>query len=514
MSGSFYFDAAAADRAVQFSSRFLTHQKGELAGKPFQLDPWQADAIVRPLFGSKRPDGTRQYRQAICFLPRKNGKSTLAVLIALYCLFSDNEPGAEVYCAAADREQAAIVFDLAKAMVEASPQLRKRCKVYRRSIVVPSTGSSFKVLSSDASTKHGFNASCIVYDELHAWPNRDLYDVLHTSTGARRQPLEFIISTAGLYEPEHVAWQLYDYAKKVGDGTLEDPSTLPVIYEAPADADYRDPKSWALANPGLDRSVKTEYLAAEAKRAEAEPSYENTFRRLHLGQWTQQQDRWLRLEDWNACELPEFPDMAGRTCVAGLDLSTTTDLSAFVLVFPPRFDGEPHYVIPKFWIPESKVIRHRDRVPYDLWERQGWVTVTPGDVTDYATIRRDINRLAQTYQLQELRFDPWNSSMLAGLLQDEDGLVVTKHGQSMSFMSEPSKKLERLLVGRQLAHNGNPCMGWQIGNATIYTDSNGNIKPDKSRPTNKIDGVVALIMALSVPTATQSVYKERGLIAL
>lgn len=488
----YYFDADEASRVVEFSTRYLTHQKGEFAGSPFVPDDWQVDRILAPLFGTFREDGTRKYRQAICYLPRKNGKSTLAVLVALYCLFCDSEPGAEVYCAAADTSQAEIVFNIARAMVEDSPTLRKRCKIYRRSIVVPETNSVFRVLSSDANTKHGFNASAIIYDELHAWKSRELYDVLHTSTGARRQPLEFIISTAGIYEPEGIAWQLYDYAKKVEEGTIEDPAVLPCIYEAASEADYRDPEVWAKANPGLGASIKREYLEAEAKRAAAEPSYENTFRRLHLGQWTQQVTRWLKIEDWQACA-QEIPDLTGRECFGGLDLSTTTDFSAFVLAFP----GDPTYLLPFFWIPEGRLQQSRDRVPYDLWERQGLLTATPGAVVDYEQIRADINELARTYNLQEIRFDPWNATQLATQLGEQDGFKLTQMRQGFVSMNAPTKEFERRIIGRTLAHNDNAVLNWMIGNVAVKQDPAGNLKPDKSKSTERIDGVVAGIMALS-----------------
>lgn len=525
----FWFDEAAADKAVTFFRRFLRHQKGEHAGRPLALDDWQADEIIRPLFGWKRADGTRRYRTAYVEIPRKNGKTTIAAGVGLYLLFADGEQGAEVYSAAADREQAAIAFDLAKQMVEAEPALARRAQVFRRSIVVPATGSSYKVISADARSKHGFNAHGIILDEVHAQPNRELYDVLHTSTGARRQPIEFLITTAGIYEPESIAWQLHDYASKVRDGAIIDPTFLPVIYSAPADADYRDPAVHAATNPGAGKSVTMEYLATEAKRAEEEPSYENTYRRLHLNQWTQQATRWIRVEKWSACaaeftdceELPAVvaknrdgsvahtypakrfavqPGLRGRRCFPALDLASTTDIAALTLVFEPLIENDPYIVLPFFWCPEDTVMRasRRDRVPYDAWVRDGFMEVTPGNVTDYAFIRSRINELSHIYEFAPVAYDPWNATQLATQLQEEDGIPMAEFRQGMISMNEPSKEFERLIVAERLQHPDNPALNWMAANVAVKSDPAGNIKPDKDRSTGRIDGIVAVIMGLGM----------------
>lgn len=498
--GEFWFDEESANRAVEFFGRWLRHQKGEFAGRSLTLDEWQADEIIRPLFGWKRKDGTRKYRTVWVEVPRKNGKTTLAAGVGLYLLFADGEQGAEVYSAAADRDQAAIAFDLARSMVEAEPALRKRAQVYRRSIVVPGTGSSYKVLSADARSKHGFNAHGIIFDEVHAQPNRELYDVLHTSTGARRQPVEFLITTAGIYDPESIAWQLHEYAIKVRDGTISDPSFLPVIYGAPAEADYRDAAVWEASNPGLGISVKRDYLAAEAKRAEEEPSYENTFRRLHLNQWTQQVTRWIKVEDWQACASAfDMEALKGRLCFPALDLSTTTDISALALVFPPEGD-EPYRVLPFFWCPENTIIKRsrRDRVPYDAWVRDGFMEATPGDVVDYTFIRHRINELSQVYRFGPIAFDPWNATQLATQLGEDDGFEMVEHRQGYVSMNEPSKEFERLVVSRGLAHPDNPVLNWMVSNVSVRRDPAGNIKPDKERSTGRIDGVVASVMGIGM----------------
>ena len=511
----FWFDEKAADTAVEFFARFLRHQKGELAGNPLSLADWQADQIIRPMFGWKRRDGTRKYRTVYVEIPRKNGKTTVAAGIGLYLLFADGEQGAEVYSAAADRDQAAIAFDLARSMVEAEPALRKRAKVYRRSIVVESTGSSYKVLSADARSKHGFNAHGIILDEVHAQPNRELYDVLHTSTGARRQPVEFLITTAGVYEPESIAWQLHEYAGKVRDGAIDDPSFLPVIYAAPQDADYRDPAVHVAANPGIGISLKADYLVAEAKRAEEEPSYENTFRRLHLNQWTQQVTRWIRVEDWSACGAAK-PDLTGKYCFPALDLSTTTDISALVLVFPPDSDSGPYWLLPYFWCPESKVRKasQRDRVPYDAWVRDGFLAATPGDVVDYAFIRHRINELSREYQFGPLAFDPWNATQLATQLREDDGIEMVEFRQGYVSMNEPAKEFERLVMSGRIRHPDNPVLNWMASNVAVRRDPAGNIKPDKDKSTGRVDGIVAAVMGVGLAIrmgVSTSVYATEGI---
>lgn len=490
-----WFDEEEADRVCEFFERYVRHVKGEWAGQPFVLAEWQTE-FVRDLFGWKRGDGTRRYRRCYVEVPRKNGKSTLAAGIALYLLLADKEAGAEVYSAAADRDQARIVFDVASGMIEQEQSLEKRTKVYRTSITVPSTGSRYKVLSADAYTKHGLNAHGVIFDELHAQKNRDLWDVLITSTGARRQPMVFAITTAGVYDPESICWEIHDYALKVVEGIIDDDEFLPVIYAADRDEDWTDPEVWARANPGLGITVKREYLDREAKRAKEVPAAQNTFRRLHLNQWTEQETRWLDMDVWdeNAGEVNEA-ELIGERCYAGLDLSTTTDLSALALVFPR---GETWDALMRFWVPAENVQKRstRDRVPYDAWVRDGWVIPTPGNVVDYAFIRREINDLLERFHIEEIAFDPWNATQLVTELMEEDGIPMVKHRQGFASMAAPTKELEKLLLGRQLAHGNHPVLRWNASNVSVKMDASGNLKPDKSKSTERIDGIVALIMAV------------------
>lgn len=488
----FWFDEAAADRAVEFFAKCLTHTKGEWAGKPLALSDWQANEIIRPLFGWKRADGTRKYRTMYCQIPRKAGKSTLASGIALYLLMADNEPGAEVYSAAADRDQAAIVFEMARQMTEASEPLRKRIQAYKRSLVVPSTASSYKVLSSEAYTKHGLNAHGIIVDEVHALPDRELWDVLTTSTGARRQPLTVAITTAG-YDRHSLCYELYDYAVKVRDGIVDDPAFLPVIYEASKEDDWKHPDTWHKAHPGLGVSVKEDYFAAECAKAQQIPGYENTFKRLLLNVWTEQNTRWLPMETWDACN-EELPDLTGRTCYAGLDLATTTDIAALVLAF--NIGGKVH-LLPFFFVPEEGIKRRsdRDRVPYDVWVRQGHVIATDGAVIDYEVIRAKINELSEIYHIKEIAIDRWNATQLATQLTG-DGFEMVAFRQGFASMSAPTKELERRVLAKEVNHAGNPVLRWMVSNVSIQQDAAGNMKPDKSKSTERIDGVVASVMAL------------------
>ena len=515
----FWFDTKAADKAVQFFARFCSHVKGPMAGKPFALDKWQVDEIIRPLFGWKRADGTRKYRTAYIEVPRKNGKSTLSAGLALYLTCADEEQGAEVYSAAADREQAAIVFDVAKQMAMNSPALAKRLKPFRRSMTYEEKASSYKVLSADAPTKHGLNASGLIFDELHAQPNRELYDVLTTSTGARRQPLTVLITTAG-YDRHSICYEVHDYACKVRDGIVTDDSFLAVIYAAGEKDDWTDPKVWAKANPGLGQSVTVDYLTQECRKAKEIPAYENTFRRLHLNQWTEQATRWLSMDVWdrNATEANEFA-LEGRLCYAGLDLASTKDISALALVFPPDDDDESYSVLWKFWLPEDAMRQrsHKDRVPYDQWVKDGVISTTEGNVTDYDVLRRDINALGKRYNIREIAFDRWNATQLTTQLQG-DGFTMVPFGQGFVSMAAPTKELEKLLLSNRLAHGGNPVARWMASNVAVRTDPAGNLKPDKEKSSEKIDGIVALVMALGraivQPAPEESVYAARGLLTV
>jgi len=478
---------------VKFFERFFTHAKGELGGKPFLLEPWQRD-YVRALFAEE--DGRRKIRTSLLAVPRKNGKSTLCAGLALKLLM-EPEPGGEVYSCAASRDQARLVFDTARIAVEQSPVLSQHLKAYRSAIVCEKTHATYKALSAEAGIQHGLNPSGVIFDELHAQPNRELVDVMATSMGARAQPLMVYITTAG-YDRKSICWEIWKYAESVAAGAVKDERFLPAIYAADPKADWQDEKTWANANPNLGVSVRLDFLRSECARAVEMPAYESTFRTLYLNQWVEVETRWLRMDHWaqgnKECPVP----LEGRECWAGLDLATTFDTTAFVLLFP--LDDGTFWVEPHFWIPEANAHQRerRDKVPYLTWQRQGHLHMTEGDVTDFDKVRADINALASKYQIRGVGLDPWNSAQL-GLQLQGDGLPMEQYRQGYASLSAPSKQLENWVVSGKVLHGGHPVLTWQAGNVAIQSDSAaGNIKPSKARSTERIDGIVSLVMAIGL----------------
>lgn len=513
----FWFDERAAGVAVAFFERLLVHTKGEWAGKPFELQAWQRDEVIRPLFGWKRKsDGTRKFRRAYIEIPRKNGKSTLSAGIALFLLFADGEPGAEVYSAAADRDQAAIVFDEAKAMVEGSQVLSSRGQVFKRAIVIPGERAVYRVLSADAYTKHGLNAHGIVFDELHAQPSRDLWDVLNTSTGARRQPMMVMITTAG-FDRESICWEQHEYARQVMKGIIQDDEFFVYVAAADDDDDWTDPEIWKKANPSYGVTVKADYLEAEARRAAASPAYQNTFRRLHLDQWTQQETRWLDMAAWEACDgAVDEKLLEGSVCYGALDLASSSDLASLVLDFPAEpGEEEKHAWLAYFWIPRDNMIERvrKDRASYDVWTRQGLIETTEGNVIDFDAIISKVIGLGERFHIKEIAFDRWGAFQVSQKLEGA-GFTMVGFGQGFQSMSPPTKELLRIVMDKKLAHGGNPVLRWMADNMVVSTDPAGNVKPNKQKSREKIDGMVAGIMALDRAIrngAQNSVYDGRGL---
>ena len=483
--------ASQADRAVQVINN-LTHTKGPFARQSFNLRPWQ-ESIVRRLF-TQRQDGLRQYRTCLLMLPRKNGKSEIAAALAVYFLMFDGEIGAEVYSAAADKDQAALVFNVAAEMIRNDPELVSQCEIIdsQKRIVHRASGSFYRAISAEAYSKHGFNASVVIYDELHAAPNRELWDVLSTSQGARSQPLMIAITTAG-YDKHSILWELYDHACKVVEKPELDPTFLPILFEAPKDADWTDEKIWHLANPALGDFRSLEEMRVAAARAKAIPAQENTFRRLYLNQWTEQAERWLPMAEWDAC-LKAGPDLNGRTCFLGMDLSSTKDLTALVGVFP---EDDSFDVIAAFFVPKENIAerKRRDRVPYDEWARDGHLIPTPGNVVDYEYVRNKIKEWAQKYDIRSIAFDPWNARDLVTRLSEQDGFTCVEMRQGFASLSGPTKSLEKSILGRQLRHDGHPVLRWCISNCAVEQDPAGNMKLSKKESTEKIDGAYALVMA-------------------
>jgi len=498
MAENSYYDKAAADRAVNFIQK-LCHTKGEWAGQRFRLMHWQ-EKIVRDVFGTKRADGRRQFRTIYCELPKKSGKSELAAAIALYCLCADNEPKAEVYSAGVELNQARIVFNVAVDMMAQWPVLSRRCKLYKsaKEIHYLPLGGVYKALSADAAGKHGFSPSCVVVDEVHAHKDRTLIDNLLRGSGrARRQPLFFCITTAG-DSRETICWEMHSKALDIIAGNLSDPSFYPCVYYAPDDADWTDPAVWAKANPSLGIIATLEDFHIDCESAKSNPAEEQKFRQLTLNQWLGSTTKWLPTAVWDACDFPVDPEaLYGRKCYAGVDLSSTTDITALVLVFPPVKEDGRYDILPFFWLPEDTIpLRvRRDHVQYDVWKARGLFYTTPGDVIDTRFIRKTIEGLSEVYGIEEIAFDPWKATHIMQELDDE-GFTVFPIRQGMKSLAPAMDELERLLLKKQLAHGGNPVLRWMFDNMNVKADENGNVRPVKDKKSEKIDGMLALIMAL------------------
>lgn len=514
------FDEAKAHRAKNFIN-CLKHTKGKWRGVPFDLLPWQ-DKIISDIFGTVKENGFRQYNTAYVEIPKKNGKSELAAAVALLMTCGDNEWGAEVYGCASDRQQASIVFDVAVDMIDQCPALKKRIKPIMsvKRIVYKPTNSFYQVLSAEAYTKHGLNVHGVIFDELHAQPNRELFDVMTKGSGdARTQPLFFLITTAGT-DRNSICYEQHQKAVDLIEGRKIDSTFYPVIYGIKDEDNWSDEANWYKANPSLGYTIDIEkvrnaYISAKENAAE-----ENIFRQLRLNQWVKQSTRWMQMDKWDECDFEiDEATLIGRECYGGLDLSSTTDITAFVLVFPPRNEEEKYIVLPYFWIPEEnlKLRVRRDHVPYDIWEKQGFIKTTEGNVVHYGFIESFIEELGKKYNIKEIAFDRWGAVQMVQNL-DGMGFTVVAFGQGYKDMSPPSKELMKLTLERKIAHGGNPVLRWMMDNIFIKQDPAGNIKPDKEKSTERIDGVVALIMALDRAIRNQgsggSVYDERGILIL
>lgn len=514
-----HYDKSKADRAVAFIQN-LCHTKGKWAGKKFLLLPWQ-EQIVRDLFGIVKEDGKRQFLTAYVEIPKKQGKSELAAAIALYLLYADNEPSAEVYGAACDRSQASIVYDVAKQMVQMSPALMKRSKITAASkrIVNYSNAGFYQVLSAETGTKHGLNVSGLVFDEIHAQPNRKLYDVLTKGSGdAREQPLFFIITTAG-NDKNSICYELHTKALDIQAGRKKDVSFYPVVYGLTEQDDWNDEANWYKANPSLGQTISIDRVREAYKNALENPAEENVFKQLRLNMWTSATVCWIPDHIYDRGNLSiDLDSLNGRECYGGLDLSSTSDITALVLVFPPRTEDEKYIVLPFFWLPKDTLdLRcRRDHVLYDVWELQGYIQTTEGNVIHYGFIEKFIEELGEKYHIKEIAFDRWNATQMVQNLEDM-GFKVVPFGQGYKDMSPPSKELYKLLMEGKINHGGQPVLKWMAQNVVMRQDPAGNIKPDKEKSVEKIDGIVATIMALDRCIRNKdddgSVYDERGILS-
>ena len=513
------YDENKAQRTVQFIN-CLKHTKGQWRGVPFELLPWQ-DKIICDIFGTVKESGYRQYNTAYIEIPKKNGKSELAAAVALYMTCGDSEWGAEVYGCASDRQQASIVFDVAVDMVDQCPALKKRIKPIMsvKRLVYQPTNSFYQVLSAEAYTKHGLNVHAVVFDELHAQPNRNLYDVMTKGSGdARTQPLFFLITTAG-NDRNSICYEVHQKAKDVLEGKKIDKTFYSAIYGMEDNDDWGKEENWYKANPSLGHTIDIEKVRAAFQSAKENLAEENLFRQLRLNQWVKQSIRWMQMDRWDECAFPTELDMLrGRECYGGLDLSSTTDITAFVLVFPPRDEEEKFIVLPYFWIPADNLATRvrRDHVPYDIWEQQGYIKTTEGNVVHYGFIEAFIEELNTAYNIKEIAFDRWGAVQMVQNLEGM-GFTVVPFGQGYKDMSPASKELMKLVLEKKVSHGGNPVLRWMMDNIYVKTDPAGNIKPDKEKSTDRIDGAVALVMGLDRAIRNEnnnSVYDGRGILVL
>jgi phage terminase large subunit-like protein len=522
-----WFDVPAATRVCTFFERFLRHSKGEWAGQPFKLLPFQRDEIIKPLFGWKRADGTRRYRTAYIEVPKKNGKSSLCSGLALYGLLGDDEPGAEVYSAASTRDQAAIVYREAVNMVKASPGLKKRLTLVesQKHMADQGTKSWYKALSADAGSNEGMNIHFLIMDEMHAQQSDAFWNALMYGGAARRQPLQIIITTAGV-DPESLCFEYHTKAMQVMEGSVQDDGFFAYVRsaewamrrtndDAEKEVCWKDEQVWHEANPALGSVISLESFREDFTRAVQSPRLENAFKRYRLNIWTSQVERWLSMDHWLACgEQLDPTELLGQPCWAGLDLASVSDFCALVLWFPDAGNA----ILPFFWVPEDTVrmLEVKGDPLYDLWVRQGHLRATPGNVTDYEYIYQTILELSQQYDVQEIAYDRWNASHIVTQLQGA-GLNLTGFGQGFASMAAPCREFERLLTGKELRHGNQPVMTWCVGNVAVQQDAAGNLKPNKALSKRKIDGVVAALMALGcvlVRPEPGSVYDRRGILSI
>jgi len=494
----YYFDKKSSDHVINWIERFCKHVDGDLYGQPLILADWQKNDIIHPIFGIKnKTTKHRRFRRLYVEIPKKNGKTTIGAAIALYLISADNEPGAQVYGAASDRYQAGIMFRSAKEMIEISPALKKRFSVYTNSIVYEyGKGKCFyQVLSRESKTKHGFNAHAVLFDELHTQPDYKLYDTLKGSGAARQQPLFIMFTTSGDRQ-DSICWEMNQYTQKVNDGIIEDESFLGIVYTVEKDKNINDPHTWAKANPNYPISPTHEFLLQESNEVKNRPSYENTFRRLHLNQWVTTYNAWISDTIWQKnTHNTNIDDMEGMNCIAALDLASVSDINALVLLF---IIDEKKILLPFFFCSETTIIEYRSKglTFIDAWVRQGHLIVTEGNVTDYTAIFNKIVNLQTKYNIMLIAYDKWNSSDLIIRLTNESFECV-QVSQSISNISPASKQFERDLKNASIEHFNNPIMRWMMSNVHIYTDPNDNIKPVKNKSIGKIDGIVASIMAYS-----------------
>ena len=520
----YHFDPAPAERVRRFLRDLCCLSTGRWLGKPFELMPWHWADVVAPLYGWLRPDGTRRYRRASIWVSKKNAKTELSAGLALYHLAGDKEPTPHVALAAVDRYQSSIAFDAAARMVRHSPGLSGRLDVIdsRKRIVAGFCDGRLEALSADGPSKEGLSVSFMLRDELHAWRDDSMAQALRYSGAARRQPLDLVISTAGVVEEGAVGLEEYRYAQGVRDGAIEDLAYLPVIYQAPQEADWREPATWRLANPAIGITVQEEELAEQCAAAQASPSLESSFRRYRLNQWVHHTDRAVDLGVWDENDVHPLPASAfvGRSVFGGLDLAAVSDMNSLVWVSPCPHDPDALDVLPRFWLPRGALAKSRHANLFKQWADRGFLTLTDGDVSDYAHITAAIVADATAMQVDSLAIDRLFQGLSVAVSLADEGLQTYPVGMGFMSMSPLVSEFERLVLSKRLHHGGHPVLRWHIENLQFKTDSAGNRKPERESAHLKIDGAVALLMSLDrrlrhAPVdEAPSIYESRGLFVI
>ena len=498
--GECVFDADYALYILEFVEKCCTHVKGEKARnrEPLILEPWQ-QAVFANLWGWKRPDGSRRFREAMVFIPRGNSKTTMAAAMVCVGLYLDDEPGAELYSSAAERDQARLCFDVVTGMIRNEPLMEQRAAMYKYSIVVGD--KSYKALSAEAGSKHGFSPQLVVNDELHAHKSPELTEVLMTGTLKRTSPLVVHLTTSDYEREGSICNDKHDYATKVRDGVIDDPAFLPVIYEAGKDDDWMSPDVWAKANPNLHVSVPLDYLQRECNRAREDPSYENTFKRLHLNIRTESVSRWITTEKWDACVAAiSLSDCEGMSCWCGFDIASTEDFNAFVIAVPQE-NGET-WIFPFFWVPEATARRREQerRIPYDAWARAGLLTLMEGNCTDPARLHKDVMDIINRHKLNVYQIACDRAFQGLDVIQRldvDEGIEVFAHGQGSMGMIPPTKMTKTAIFNKTLKHDGNKVLRWMIANTVVHPGE-WREYPMKGKSPDKIDGVVAMVMAVGL----------------
>jgi phage terminase large subunit-like protein len=508
-----YFNEKKAIKAINFSAA-LKHFKSDAAGKSFIQEPWQ-QFITWNLYGFERANGKRRFTQAYISIPKKNGKSTYAAFIAVKGLMVDGEAAAEIYTAATTRDQAKEVFTFAKKMLEKS-QLKSYVQLLAQSITFEEAASFLRPLSSEADSFEGKNPHVAIIDEYHVNKTDELYTNIKSAMVARPQPLILVITTRG-YNKNGPCYQMDKIAIKILDGSLEQDNFFSVIYTIDESDNWEDPKNWAKANPNYGISVLPDALKDNYIDAVNDPTKQVPFKTKNLNLWVDSEKTWIPDKDFMKCAFKiDLEKLIGRKCYGGLDLASVNDTTSLILVFPDE-ETEMIDVLCFFWLPDmTYTIRiKKDGVNYDIWANDGFIDLTPGNVTDYNYIFSKITGftkngdkttepgIADLYNLQSIAYDRYNATQLVIDLTDA-GIEMSKFGQGFVSMSTPTKAIQKLMLSGKFNHGGNPVLRWQCGNVHILRDAADNIKIDKSKSSDKVDGMVALAMAYGEYLTAQS----------